>query len=105
MPDYVKTNLADYGVISATGYRYKDVITTESLSQVLSLQNAEWTLSEEKYGEFSEWSKTEPEYSADKVYDVESKPAGTEKRTFYEYNRFKYFDEEHQKYVYTYQRM
>lgn len=105
LPDYVKSDLNEYGVISSEGYRYNDITVTSSLSTCLDLENDFWTFKGESLSNFSKWSKEYPEQPDDESYEIETRHVTSEDRNIYKYTRFKYYDENVQKYDYTYREL
>lgn len=100
LPEYVLENMADYSLLSDTGYRYKDVIVTSSTSEISDLEANGWINEGYEYGEQSEWQLEKPELEDVEYEIIEQKPPQVEE-THYQYTHFKYYDEVSSEYLFS----
>lgn len=100
VPEYVWEKSTDYSVVNDTGYRYKDVISVSSLSEIAMLDSDGWIKEGFEYGEQSDWMLDYPELDDVEYEVIEKKPPKVEE-THYSYKHYKYYDEVIQEYVYA----
>ncbi len=92
IPQFVMDNLSTkYTLLSSTGYRCKDVLSTTSTSAKETYIADGWTEESTSYTEWSEWSREMPDLT-DVEYEVEEKDPDPVPVKKYQYSRFEYVD-------------
>ncbi|MBR3815417.1 MAG: InlB B-repeat-containing protein [Clostridia bacterium] len=92
IPQYVLNDTETYTITTDEGYSCKDVIETSDYSYILQLENEGWTNNGSEFGEWSDWSLTEPIFDG-LAYEVETRQPDPVTESRYRYVRFKYLDE------------
>lgn len=92
IPQYVLNDTETYTIITNEGYSCKDVIETSDYSYILQLENEGWINNRSEFGEWSDWSLTEPIFDG-LAYEVETQQPDPVTESRYRYVRFKYLDE------------
>ena len=98
LPEYVTANPSKYDVRIETGYKYKDLTSTDKLGESYELANEGWTMYDTSYSEWSSWSMAEPDANG-LIVETESRKGDPIDKPFYQYKHWKYYDSEAQKYV------
>lgn len=98
LPEYVTANPSKYDVRIETGYKYKDLTSTDKLGESYKLANEGWTMYDTSYSEWSSWSMAEPDANG-LIVETESRKGDPIDKPFYQYKHWKYYDSEAQKYV------
>lgn len=98
LPEYVTANPSKYDVRIETGYKYKDLTSTDKLGESYELANEGWTMYDTSYSEWSGWSMAEPDANG-LIVETESRKGDPIDKPFYQYKHWKYYDSEAQKYV------
>ena len=98
LPEYVTANPSKYDVRIETGYKYKDLTSTDKLGESYELANEGWTMCDTSYSEWSSWSMAEPDANG-LIVETESRKGDPIDKPFYQYKHWKYYDSEAQKYV------
>ena len=91
LPADVVSHPSEYSMVSAIGYKYKDTISTQSVSQKELLLAQGWTLNSTDWTGWSEYSSTYP-VNNDGEIEIDSKDADPVEQTFYNYSHYKYTD-------------
>lgn len=100
LPEYVVASPGKYKVHNETGYKYKNTISTSYESEAKTLEKEGWTLLDNTYGEWSEWSMTEPVADGQFIETEKSYP-GPVDTPFFQYKHWKYYDDESDSYICT----
>lgn len=98
IPQNVKDNLSHHNMITAPGYRYKNLETASDVAEEEALAADGWTYIDSTFSEWSGYSITEP--VADGAFiEVETTDPAPIPTPYYVYNHWKYFDEASQTYI------
>lgn len=94
VPAEVKENADRYNIETTTGYKYKDVISTSSLTELKKMVADGWTLSGYSDFVYSQWQDEPIENDTDSIdFAVEHKGEKDEENAnVYRYNHYKYID-------------
>lgn len=102
LPEEIVSNPAEYSLKSTAGYRYKNTVSTSSLGQKQELEDSGWVLTDTVWSDYTEWSENTPNVE-DMTTEIEIKDADDIEVVVYKYSHWKYFDEESNQYISTYQ--
>ncbi len=92
IPEIVLNNLDKYSLKNATGYRYKDIISTDSESEAALLESTGWTFLSLEESDWSDWSMTQ-DAPKNSVAVYETKDPDPVDTPFYKYSHWKYTNE------------
>ena len=93
LPEDVKTSTFDYNVENATGYKYKDTVTTSSVAQAESYLADGWTYASQTYSSYTAWQDEKIATNNSLIgFEVSTQQVEDATVTRYEYRHYKYVD-------------